>query len=98
MTLEAWSRDDIRNILLATHAARGTPPQGGHGDTHSADYEAGYEAALVMVASAFSIRLRSGNGRIHAPGVVIPAARLALSCRAERALERFLESREERWK
>jgi hypothetical protein len=89
MALDIWSKNDIRNIILAVNAAApaATPE-------HDATYEAGYEAALVSLASAFDVHLVK-NGRLRTPGVVIPGSRLAVSYRAEKDMQRFLARREE---
>jgi hypothetical protein len=102
MSLDIWSRDDIRNVILAANAAsadianrtlnRGEDaPQT---QQHLTDYRAGYEAALMTLATAFGIPLVS-NGRLRSPGVVIPGGRLAVSYRAEHTLARLLQEREE---
>jgi hypothetical protein len=102
MSLNIWSRDDIRNVILAANAASGdaairamdysaTAPET---QEHLATYRAGYEAALMTLATAFGIPLVS-NGRLRSPGVVIPGARLAVSYRAERGLAHLLQAREE---
>jgi hypothetical protein len=102
MSLDIWSRDDIRNVILAANAAsadvavRALSGDEVAPDTHEhlANYRAGYEAALMTMATAFGIPLAS-NGRLRSPGVVIPGARLAVSYRAERGLAHLLQSREE---
>ncbi len=101
MSLDIWSRDDIRNVILAANAASAdaamrvikdeTSPAV-QGALHA--YREGYEAALMTLATAFGIPLSSGR-HLRAPGVAIPAARLAVSYRAEQALARLLESGEE---
>ncbi len=100
MSLDVWSRDDIRNIILAANAARNdiaagaaqvSDNAGTRGDL-GASFEAGYEAALVTLATAFGIPLVSA-GRLRTPGVVIPGSRLAVSYRAERGLARLLQRR-----
>ena len=98
MSLDIWSQDDIRNVILSANMTNGDLPVRAVGNGEEprdpAAYRAGYEAALVTVATAFGIPL-GGNGGLRAPGVVIPAGRLALSYRAEKALYRLLASREE---
>ncbi len=102
MSLDIWSRDDIRNVILAANAASAdianraidrsdSTPEAGE---QLLSYRAGYEAALVTLATAFGIGLAS-RGRLHSPGVVIPGGRLAVSYRAERSLSHFLQLREE---
>lgn len=101
MSLDIWSRDDIRNVILAANAAsndvarRAAPAGDGAAQTSDTDstYRAGYEAALVTLATAFGIPLVSG-GRLRTPGVVIPGARLAVSYRAERGLAHLLRMRD----
>lgn len=101
MSLDIWSRDDFRNIILAAQAANAEPGiPNGHGTDAEAPeqgwyaYRAGYEDALLTLASAFGIPIKA-DGRLRAPGVVIPASRLSVSYRAEQALLRLLQSREE---
>lgn len=101
MSLDLWSRDDIRNVILAANAA--SAEAANHAARPDADaaaasdqrdtYRAGYEAALVALATAFDIPLVS-RGRLRSPGVVIPGARLAVSYRAEHGLARLLQMRE----
>ena len=97
MSLDIWSRDDIRNVILSANAAAGgdnkrPPALSDAGETP--DFRAGYEAALATIAEAFGIPLAS-NGRLRTPGVVVPGARLAVSYRAEKTLSRLLRQREE---
>jgi hypothetical protein len=102
VSLDIWSRDDIRNVILAANAAsadiaqrtmaRSEPTP--ETQQHLTDYRAGYEAALMTLATAFGIPLVS-NGRLRSPGVAIPGGRLAVSYRAEHALARLLQEREE---
>ena len=102
MSLDIWSRDDIRNVLLAANAA--SAGVANRALTHNAlvpevqvnltTYRSGYEAALVTLATAFGIPLVA-NGHLRSPGVVIPGGRLAVSYRAERGLAHLLETREE---
>jgi hypothetical protein len=102
VSLDIWSRDDIRNVILAANAASADVAQRAIersdpapvAQQHLTDYRAGYEAALMTLATAFGIPLVT-NGRLRAPGVVIPGARLALSYRAEHRLAQLLQEREE---
>jgi len=101
MSLDIWSRDDIRNIILAANAASADAAmQARNADDSStaqqvlSAYRDGYEAALIAVATAFGIPLADGR-RLRAPGVVIPASRLSVSYRAEQALNRLLAAHEE---
>lgn len=99
MALDIWSRDDIRNVILAANAAGAgqmeqTAAVAGEEGTDA--FQAGYQAALETLARAFDIPMNS-DGRLHTPGVVIPGGRLAVSYRAERALQRLLQQREEWW-
>jgi hypothetical protein len=101
MSIDIYSRDDIRNVILATSAAnaRSTGETGGGettdaGSERLAAYRSGYEAALMSLATAFQIPIVA-NGRLRRPGVVVPVARLAVSYRAEMALARLLTAREE---
>ena len=102
MSLDIWSRNDIRNVILAANAAsadvahRAMDRSEAAPETqqHLNDYQAGYEAALMTLATAFGIPLVS-NGRLRSPGVVIPGGRLAVSYRAEHTLSRLLQEREE---
>ena len=101
MSLDIWSRDDIRNVILAANAASADVANRALGRSeqaaeaqHLTDYRAGYEAALMTLATAFGIPLVA-NGRLRSPGVVIPAGRLAVSYRAEHTLARLLQEREE---
>ncbi len=101
MSLDIWSRDDIRNVILAANAASADVAQRAMDRSETApqtqpltDYRAGYEAALMTLATAFGIPLVS-NGRLRSPGVVIPGGRLAVSYRAEHTLARLLQKREE---
>ena len=65
MSLDIWSRDDIRNVILAANAAsadvavRAMSGDEVAPDTHEhlANYRAGYEAALMTMATAFGIPL-----------------------------------------
>jgi hypothetical protein len=94
--------EDVRNVILAANAAAGDVAgrvfgeggvlAGAQADRQS--YQAGYEAALATVASAFGIPL-SPNGRLHATGVAVPGGRLAVSYRAEQSLRRLMIEREE---
>lgn len=100
MSLDIWSRDDIRNVILAANACAPAtevvaPDEAPVelADSGSA-YQAGYEAALAAMATAFGIPL-AGKGRLRSPGVVVPGARLAVSYRAAMTLERLLRQREE---
>ena len=92
--------EDVRNVILAANAAEGdvAGQYFGHvestGQEHRQAYQAGYEAALVAIAQAFGIPLRSG-GQLRAPGVAIPGGRLAVSYRAEQSLLRLMQQREE---
>lgn len=100
MSLDIWSRDDIRNVILSANAASTAIADRAAQDSHSVAvssdaagaYRAGYEAALVTLATAFGIPLVSA-GRLRTPGVVIPGARLAVSYRAERRLAHLLQTR-----
>jgi hypothetical protein len=102
MSLDIWSRDDIRNVILAANAASADtamravdlseqPPEA---QERLTSYRAGYEAALLTIATAFGIPLGS-RGRLRSPGVVVPGARLSVSYRAEKRLAHFLQVREE---
>ena len=98
MSLDIWSRDDIRNVILAANAASADIAQRtiarsdptAESQQHLTDYRAGYEAALMTLATAFGIPLVS-NGHLRSPGVVIPGARLSVSYRAEHSLARLLQ-------
>ena len=96
MSLDIWSRDDIRNVILAASAAGSGGDQGAPvGQAAPAEaYRQGFEAALATLSMAFGIPVRE-NGRLRSPGVVVPGARLAVSYRAEKTLERLLRQREE---
>lgn len=102
MSLDIWSRDDIRNIILAANAASADMvmrAEQNTGDDALATerlraYRDGFEAALATLATAFGIPLAGSRG-LRAPGVVIPASRLSVSYRAEHALNRLLASAEE---
>jgi hypothetical protein len=101
MALDIWSRDDIRNVILAANAASAdvanlamSAQAEGQDAATLATYRAGYEAALATLATAFGIPLVS-NGHLRSPGVVIPGGRLAVSYRAEHSLARLLQTREE---
>lgn len=102
MSLDIWSRDDIRNVILAANAASADvanraidhSAEAPEAQQHLTDYRAGYEAALITLATAFGIPLVS-NGRLRSPGIVIPGGRLSVSYRAEHTLSRLLQEREE---
>ncbi len=90
MALDIWTRDDIRNVILATRAAgvaSGDDSPVGRDDPSA--YQAGFDAALAALAQAFGVPLVR-NGQLRTPGVVIPVTRLAVSYRAEKALARLL--------
>lgn len=102
MSLDIWSRDDIRNVILAANAASADVASRAIGRSDSTSeaqenltsYRAGYEAALMTLATAFGIPLVA-SGRLRSPGVVVPGARLSVSYRAERTLAHLLQTREE---
>lgn len=102
MSLDIWSRDDIRNVILAANAASADVANRAldrseaapEAQQHLTAYRAGYEAALMTLATAFGIPLVA-NGRLRSPGVAVPGGRLAVSYRAEHTLSRLLQTREE---
>jgi hypothetical protein len=55
MSLDIWSRDDIRNVILAANAA--SADIAARSGVDLIDYRAGYEAALMTIALAFGIPL-----------------------------------------
>lgn len=103
MGLDMWCKDDIRNVLLAANAANGEIARRAieaesleeQPRLELAAYRSGYEAAIITVAAAFGIPLADARGRFRAPGIAIPAARLSVSYRAQKAMEQLLEGREE---
>lgn len=100
MSLDIWTREDIRNILLAANAAttevvdqalEATP--GASSSETIVAYRDGYQSALATLATAFGIAT-GRNGQLRTPGVVVPVSRLAVSYRAEKALGLLLETAE----
>ena len=102
MIPDIWYYEDIRRALQTANAARtdvqglltrdGCNPSLAQDDL--AAFQTGYEAALMAVASALGVRLQGNAAGPRTPDIVVPRP-LAVSYRAEKALEHLLETREE---
>lgn len=86
MSLDIWSRDDIRNVLLALAAATDATDA-------SDEYRRGYASALTALGLAFGIRAEPS---VRVRFVEQAPARIPISCRAEQALTRLLDLRDSR--